>query len=214
MHHVVSCRKKQPERKNYGMAVAEIDCIEKIAALVPHLLGIPQNKICVDYDEMADVLYVNFKKHSHADDSDITDDDVIIRYENGQVVGMTFLNSSKRKINRKNIIDVMPSASSQPIPVHPGFQLQAIPLTWTPPLCVLLGPQPDGHARMSGRRRERLPGKDAKPNCRRPRIQIDVGYQLEAMKESCKWSQGNCPMLRTQAYIYFQEPHSNKECNR
>ena len=49
------------------MAAAQIDCIEKIVALVPHLLGIPQKKICVDYDEMADVLYMNFKKHSHAD---------------------------------------------------------------------------------------------------------------------------------------------------
>jgi len=47
--------------------------------------------------KMADVLYVNFKKPSHADDSDITDDDVIIRYEKGQVVGMTFLNASKRQ---------------------------------------------------------------------------------------------------------------------
>jgi Protein of unknown function (DUF2283). len=51
----------------------------------------------VDYDEVADVLYVNFKEHSHADNSDLTDDDVIIRYEEGQVVGMTFLNASKRQ---------------------------------------------------------------------------------------------------------------------
>jgi len=79
------------------MAAAEIDCIEKISALVPHLLDIPQKKIWVDYDEEADVLYVNFKKPSHADDSDLTDDDVIIRYEKGQVVGMTFLNASKRQ---------------------------------------------------------------------------------------------------------------------
>ena len=79
------------------MAAAEIDSIEKISALVPHLLGISQKKIWVDYDELADVLYVNFKKPSHADDSDITDDDVIIRYEKGQVVGMTFLNASKRR---------------------------------------------------------------------------------------------------------------------
>ena len=64
---------------------------------MPHLLGISQKKIWVDYDELADVLYVNFKKPSHADDSDITDDDVIIRYEKGQVVGMTFLNASKRR---------------------------------------------------------------------------------------------------------------------
>jgi uncharacterized protein YuzE len=79
------------------MAAAEIDSIEKISALVPHLLGIPQKKIWVDYDEKADVLYVNFKKPSHADDSDLTDDDVIIRYEKGQVVGMTYLNASKRQ---------------------------------------------------------------------------------------------------------------------
>jgi uncharacterized protein YuzE len=79
------------------MAAAEIDNVEKIAALVPHLLGIPQKKIWVDYDELADVLYVNFKKPSHADDSDITDDDVIVRYEKGKIVGMTFLNASKRQ---------------------------------------------------------------------------------------------------------------------
>jgi uncharacterized protein YuzE len=85
------------------MAAPEIDSVEKIAALVPHLLGIPQKKIWIDYDELADVLYVNFKKPRHADDSDITDDDVIIRYEKGQVVGMTFLNASKRQKPRKQL---------------------------------------------------------------------------------------------------------------
>ena len=75
------------------MAAVEV---EKISALVPHLLGIPHKKVWVDYDEEADVLYVNFKKPSHADDSELTDDDVIIRYEKGQVVGMTFLNAAKR----------------------------------------------------------------------------------------------------------------------
>ena len=82
------------------MAAAEIDSVEKIAALVPHLLGIPQKKIWVDYDQLADVLYVNFKKPSHADDSDITDDDVIVRYEKGKIVGMTFLNASKRQTHK------------------------------------------------------------------------------------------------------------------
>ena len=76
------------------MAAAEV---EKISELVPHLLGIPHKKVWVDYDEEADVLYVNFKKPSHADDSEFTDDDVIIRYEKGQIVGMTFLNAAKRR---------------------------------------------------------------------------------------------------------------------
>ena len=79
------------------MAAAEIDSIEKIAALVPHLLDISHKKIWVDYDQEADVLYVNFKKPSHADDSELSDDDVIVRYEKGQVVGMTFLHASKRR---------------------------------------------------------------------------------------------------------------------
>jgi len=75
------------------MGAAEV---EKVSALVPHLLGIPHKKIWVDYDEEADVLYVNFKKPSRADDSELTDDDVIIRREKGEVVGMTFLNAAKR----------------------------------------------------------------------------------------------------------------------
>lgn len=79
------------------MAAAEIDRVEKIAALVPHLLDISHKKIWVDYYQEADVLYVNFKKPSHAEDSELTDDDVIVRYEKGQLVGMTFLHASKRQ---------------------------------------------------------------------------------------------------------------------
>jgi uncharacterized protein YuzE len=75
------------------MGAAEVD---KISHLVPDLLGIPHRKIWVDYDEEADVLYVNFKKPSHADDSEINDD-IIVRYEEGQVVGITYLNASKRR---------------------------------------------------------------------------------------------------------------------
>jgi len=74
------------------MAAIEID---RVRELVPHLLDIPHKKVWVDYDEEADVLYVNFKKPSHADDSELTDDDVIIRYEKGSIVGMTFLNAKK-----------------------------------------------------------------------------------------------------------------------
>jgi len=70
--------------------------IEKMLTLVPQLLEIPHNRIWTTYDKDADVLYVNFKKPSHADDSKITDDDIIVRYEAGQIVGITILNASKR----------------------------------------------------------------------------------------------------------------------
>jgi uncharacterized protein YuzE len=43
---------------------------------------------------------MNFKKPIHADDSEVTDDDIIIRYEKGKVVGVTVLHASKRKVAR------------------------------------------------------------------------------------------------------------------
>ncbi len=70
--------------------------IERMLTLVPQLLEIPHSRIWTTYDRDADVLYVNFKKPSHADDSQLTDDDIIVRYEEGQIVGITILNASKR----------------------------------------------------------------------------------------------------------------------
>ncbi len=72
--------------------------IERMLTLVPQLLEIPHSRIWTTYDKQADVLYVNFKKPSHADDSQLTDDDIIVRYEEGQIVGITILNASKRTI--------------------------------------------------------------------------------------------------------------------
>jgi len=43
------------------------------------------------------VLYINFEKPSHADDSELTDDDLIIRYEKGEIIGITVLNANKRR---------------------------------------------------------------------------------------------------------------------
>lgn len=70
--------------------------IKKILPIVPNLLEVPFNRIWTAYDKEADVLYINFKKPSHADDSELTDDDVIIRYEKGEVIGLTILNASKK----------------------------------------------------------------------------------------------------------------------
>jgi uncharacterized protein YuzE len=71
--------------------------VKEILNLAPQLLNIPFKRVWYSYDEEADVLYLNFKKPSHADDTELTDDDVIIRYENGEVVGITVLHASKRK---------------------------------------------------------------------------------------------------------------------
>lgn len=74
--------------------------VKKILSFVPELLEIPHTRIWTSYDKEADVLYINFKKPSHADDTELTNDDLIIRYEKGEVIGITILNASKRKIKR------------------------------------------------------------------------------------------------------------------
>ncbi len=49
-----------------------------------------------NYDADADVLYLHFKKTSQVDDSELAEDDIIIRYENDEIVGFTILNASKQ----------------------------------------------------------------------------------------------------------------------
>ncbi len=72
--------------------------VKKMLTLVPELLDVPYPRIWTSYDREADVLYLNFKKPSHAADSELTDDDTIIRYEKGEIVGITILNASRRRI--------------------------------------------------------------------------------------------------------------------
>jgi uncharacterized protein YuzE len=75
------------------MAVVDV---KNYLGLVSALRQAPQGFLWSSYDQEADTLYINFKKPSHATDSELTDDDVIIRYEGDEVVGLTFLHASKR----------------------------------------------------------------------------------------------------------------------
>jgi uncharacterized protein YuzE len=45
------------------------------------------------------VLYISFKKPSAATDSEMTEDDVIIRYERDEIIGLTILHASRRVSN-------------------------------------------------------------------------------------------------------------------
>ena len=70
--------------------------VDEYMHLIPAVKHAPKGYLWSSYDAEADVLYVNFKKPSHADDSELTDDDVIIRYEQGEVIGLTIMNASRR----------------------------------------------------------------------------------------------------------------------
>ena len=72
--------------------------VDEYLRMIPAVQNSPKRYLWSSYDAEADVLYVNFKKPSHADDSELTDDDVIVRYEQGEVVGLTIMNASKRLV--------------------------------------------------------------------------------------------------------------------
>lgn len=75
------------------MAIAEI---EQFLKIVPAVRNSPQKYLWSSYDAEADVLYINFKKPSHATDSELMDNDIIVRYENDEVIGLTVLHASQR----------------------------------------------------------------------------------------------------------------------
>jgi uncharacterized protein YuzE len=80
------------------MAIAHIN---EYLKLVPAVRQSPQGYLWASYDQSADTLYINFKKPSHATDSELTEDDVIVRYENGDIIGVTVLHASKRELGQK-----------------------------------------------------------------------------------------------------------------
>jgi uncharacterized protein YuzE len=53
-------------------------------------------KIGLDYDAESDVLYISFGEPQPADDSDVTDEGVVIRTRLGKIVGLTILNARDR----------------------------------------------------------------------------------------------------------------------
>ena len=82
------------------MAIADI---QTYINLIPSIKQIPEHALWISYDSDADTLYINFKKPSLATDSEMTDDDIIVRYDGELVIGMTGLHASKRvsEISRK-----------------------------------------------------------------------------------------------------------------
>lgn len=64
--------------------------------LIPAVNRAPHHAVWLTYDAEADTLYVNFKKPSFATDSEMTNDDVILRYEGEKIIGFTVLHASKR----------------------------------------------------------------------------------------------------------------------
>jgi uncharacterized protein YuzE len=70
--------------------------LTEVFKATPHLLRFPKNKLWIDYDKEADVLYLSFDRPQKATDTEMLDNGVLLRYKSDKLVGMTVLEASKR----------------------------------------------------------------------------------------------------------------------
>lgn len=66
-------------------------------SLLPAVRHSPRAGLQASYDEEGDVLYVHFGPQPRpATDSELTDDDIIVRYDGDEIIGITILHASRR----------------------------------------------------------------------------------------------------------------------
>jgi uncharacterized protein YuzE len=54
------------------------------------------DKVKFNYDSEGDVLYISFGEPKEADDSDITEEGIIVRLRQDKIVGLTILNAQEK----------------------------------------------------------------------------------------------------------------------
>ena len=69
--------------------------VEEIKNILPYFLK--YKNLWANYDKDADTMYLHFKKPNHADYTEMTEDEIIVRYKDNEIIGLTILNASKRK---------------------------------------------------------------------------------------------------------------------
>ena len=74
--------------------------VDNYLRLLPDLRDQPAHTAQVRYDEVGDVLYINFEPGVAADESDEIEEDVIGRFKDGRAIGYTVLNASLHGVAR------------------------------------------------------------------------------------------------------------------
>jgi uncharacterized protein YuzE len=60
------------------------------------IVDLPIERMWIDYDREADVLYLTFRRPQRAKETVETDDDILIRKDRKEIVGITILPASTR----------------------------------------------------------------------------------------------------------------------
>jgi len=72
------------------------DFASRCVALAMEMLRLPAQHMWLDYDKEADVLYVSFRKPQRATETIELDDDILVRKDGKDIVGLTIMNASNK----------------------------------------------------------------------------------------------------------------------
>jgi len=72
------------------------DFIGKCIAIASDMVKLPTRHIWLDYDKEADVLYMSFRKPQRATKTIEANQDILIRKDGREIVGLTIMNASNR----------------------------------------------------------------------------------------------------------------------
>lgn len=86
-----------PWRRSYMETKLKTEgIIQASLGLISDILKLSFNHIWIDYDKEADVLYLSFRKPQKAKKTIEFDDDILVRKDGNNIVGITILNASTR----------------------------------------------------------------------------------------------------------------------
>jgi uncharacterized protein YuzE len=73
----------------------EQTAIKETLKVIPGFFRMKLPHAWFDYDKEADVLYISFQRPQQATDSEMMDNDVLVRRRGKKVVGLTIMNASR-----------------------------------------------------------------------------------------------------------------------
>jgi uncharacterized protein YuzE len=72
------------------------DFVSNCVAVATKILRLPAQQVWLDYDKEADVLYMSFRRPQRATETIELADDILVRKDGREIVGLTILNASNR----------------------------------------------------------------------------------------------------------------------
>lgn len=70
------------------------DFVKRCLIMASDIINLPIERMWIDYDREADVLYLSFRRPQRAKETIETDEDILVRKDGDEIVGLTVLHAS------------------------------------------------------------------------------------------------------------------------